>query len=108
VKLAQPQNRTKTGQFQKGKSGNPGGRPKKGIAIIDKFRDNPDAPKVIEKIFSIAKSLGTKEEHKEAMSCAKIIADKLIPTLKAQEVKMETGNDVGFVFMPNQKESEKE
>ena len=37
-----------------------------------------------------------------------MVADKLIPTLKAQEVKMETGNDVGFVFMPNQQESEKE
>ena len=108
MKITSPQNRKLTGQFQKGKSGNPGGRPKKGIAIIDKFRDNPSATKVIDKIFKIAQTLGEKKEHKEAMSCAKIIADKLIPTLKAQEVKMETGTDVGFVFMPNQEESDKE
>ena len=108
MKIAQPQNRKNTGQFQKGKSGNPGGRPKKGNTIIEKFRDNPDASKVIEKIFKIANSLGTKKEHKEAMGCAKIIADKLIPTLKAQEIKMETGDDVGFVMMPNQEESDKE
>ena len=108
MKLAKPQNRLKTGQFKKGTSGNPGGRPKKGIAIIDQFRNNPDAAKVIKKIFKTALTLGTNKEHKEAMGCAKVVADKLIPTLKAQEVKMETGNDVGFVFMPNQQESEKE
>jgi hypothetical protein len=108
MKIAEPQNRKNTGQFQKGKSGNPGGRPKKGNTIIEKFRDNPNAEKVIENIFKIANTLGTKQEHKDAIGCTKIIADKLIPTLKAQEIKMGTDDDVGFVMMPNQKESEKE
>lgn len=108
MKIASPQNRKNTGRFEKGKSGNPGGRPKKGNTIIEQFRNNPNGQKVVEKIFKIALTLGTKQEHKDAIGCCKIVADKMIPTLKAQEIKMETGEDLGFVMMPNQEESDKE
>ena len=104
----QVDNRNKNGQFTPGKSGNPGGRPKSGQTIIDKFRDNETSQVVINKLFEIAKTLNTDDEHKEAMSAAKVIIDKLIPSLKSQEIKMELDNDKGFVFMPEQRESDKQ
>ena len=104
----QVDNRQKNGQFSPGKSGNPGGRPKSGQTIIDKFRDNETSSIVINKLFEIAKTLNTDDEHKEAMTATKLIVDKLVPSLKSQEIKMDLDNDRGFVFMPEQKESDKQ
>lgn len=104
----QAKNRQKNGQFSPGQSGNPGGRPKSGTTIIDKFRENETSQVVINKLFEIASTLNTDDEHKEAMSAAKVIVDKLIPSLKSQEIKMDIDNERGFVFMPEQKESDKQ
>mgnify|MGYP003110878243 FL=1 len=104
----QATNRKKNGQFAPGQSGNPGGRPKSGTTIIDKFRENETSQVVINKLFEIASTLNTDDEHKEAMSAAKVIVDKLIPSLKSQEIKMDIDNERGFVFMPEQKESDKQ
>ena len=104
----QAKNRQKNGQFLPGQSGNPGGRPKSGTTIIDKFRENETSQVVINKLFEIASTLNTDDEHKEAMSAAKVIVDKLIPSLKSQEIKMDIDNERGFVFMPEQKESDKQ
>ena len=104
----QVDNRNKNGQVDPGKSGNPGGRPKSGQTIIDKFRDNETSSIVINKLFEIAKTLNTDDEHKEAMAATKLIVDKLVPSLKSQEIKMDLDNDRGFVFMPEQKESDKQ
>ena len=104
----QVDNRNKNGQFAPGKSGNPGGRPKSGQTIIDKFRDNPVNGVIMNKLFEIASTLGTDDEHKEAMTATKLIVDKLVPSLKSQEIKMDLDNERGFVFMPEQKASDKQ
>ena len=93
--------------FKPGESGNPNGRPKKGQSNAEKFRGNPKAEGIIEKIYATANSLGTNNEHKDAMSCAKLIADKLVPTLKSQELEV-SGVDKGYVVIPQQTPSEKE
>ncbi len=101
-------NRHNKTSFKKGQSGNPKGRPKKGMSNAELFRRNSKAPGILEKIFDIASTLGTgKKEHKDAMVCAKLIADKMIPTLKSQELEV-SGVDKGYVVIPEQKPSEKE
>jgi hypothetical protein len=42
-----PENRTKTGQFKKGKSGNPGGRPALPIQIKEYAKEAPDRLRAI-------------------------------------------------------------
>lgn len=101
------ENKDTKGRFLKGQSGNPNGRPKKGKSNAEKFRDNPKAPGILDKIFEIAGTLGKENEHKDAMSCAKLIADKMVPTLKSQELEV-SGVDKGYVVLPEQKASEKE
>ena len=101
-------NRAGKTSFKKGKSGNPKGRPKKGQSNAELFRSNPKAEGILEKIFDIASTLGTKtKEHKDAMVCAKLIADKIVPTLKSQELEV-SGVDKGYVVIPEQKASDKE
>lgn len=41
TKKEQPQNRTETGRFKKGVSGNPGGRPKKPVELEQYAKDAP-------------------------------------------------------------------
>jgi len=102
--------------WKKGETGNPNGRPrksrlgrpKKGEGIVERFRENPLADRVINKIFKIAGTLSTADEHKDAMACAKIIADKLIPTLKATDLKVDATEDSGFILMPEQKPAPKQ
>tara|TARA_R100000426_G_C4803652_1_gene103601 strand:- start:240 stop:563 length:324 start_codon:yes stop_codon:yes gene_type:complete len=101
-------NPTGKGGFVKGQSGNPHGRPKKGHAIVDKFRDNPKANDVLKKIFDIANSLGTKKEHEDAFSCAKLIADKLVPTLKSEDLTIDAEVNTGYVVLPEEKEADSE
>ena len=100
-------NKLGKGGFKKGKSGNPKGRPKAGKSNAELFRTNPKAEGILEKIFDIASTLGKEEEHKDAMACAKLIADKMVPTLKSQELEV-SGVDKGYVVIPEQKPSEKE
>lgn len=72
--------------WKPGQSGNPKGRPK--IALAERFRSNPKAKDVLDKIIEVANTLNTKDEHEYAVTCARIVADKIIPTLKAQEIAM--------------------
>ena len=101
-------NPTGKGGFVKGKSGNPNGRPKKNHAIVEQFRDNPRADDVIQKIYRIANSLGTESEHDDAFSCAKLIADKLVPTLKSEDLTIEGEINTGYVVLPEEKEADSE
>ena len=104
----QVENRECTGRFQKGKSGNPGGRPKKGTTIVDQFRDNPKSQDIVNRLFDVASTLGKGDaEHPQAMASVKLIMDKLVPSLKSQDTKLSIDNEKGFVFMPEQKESDK-
>lgn len=70
--------------WKPGESGNRQGRPK--IALAEQFRNNPKAKSVLDKIIAVANTLNTETEHKDAVTCARIVADKIIPTLKAQEI----------------------
>jgi len=80
--------RNAKGQFIIGNNeGNRKGRPK--IAIAEQFRNNPKAKSVLDKIIEVANTLNTDAEHKDAVTCARIVSDKIIPTLKAQEIAME-------------------
>lgn len=101
-------NRDTKGKFIKGVSGNPNGRPKGGTSTAQAFRDHPKTEGIMEKILEIAGTLGTDNEHKDAMSCAKLVADKNVPTLKAQELNIEGDITPGFVVLPEEKPSKKE
>ena len=101
------QERGKSGKWERGVSGNPLGRPKKGQSVVERFRDNPTTYTVIGKIVETAMSLGQDDQHPDAMQCAKIVAEKILPSLKAQEIRMES-TEQGFVFLPPQAPAEKE
>ena len=104
---SEQQERGKSGKWQKGMSGNPLGRPKKGQSVVERFRENATTYTVIGKIVETAMSLGQNNQHPDAMQCAKIVAEKILPSLKAQEIRMET-TDQGFVFLPPQETPDKD
>lgn len=81
--------KTKT-SWKLGQSGNPNGRPPLGNSIVEKFRNDKRSEKVIDKLFQVALTLGTKKEHRQAMTCAKLIMDKLIPSIKEIEIDTQT------------------
>ena len=84
------------------------GRPKKEASITEKFRSNPKAMDLFQNIFDIASTLGKKGQHKDAMNCTKLIIERIVPSLKASELKINSDNDSGFVYLPPQKEVESE
>ena len=91
--------------LKKGQTNNPNGRPKKSKRIAEKVRNNPKCIKVWESIFRIALTLGTEKEHKEAMQACKLIADKTVPSLRAQELELdpETIRNLGVIMLPTKK-----
>ena len=99
--------RHKDGKWKAGQSGNPKGRPK-GNAIVDEVRANPKGVTLIENIFKIAGTLGTSTQHKDAMTCAKLVIERLIPSLKSSELKVESNENLGFVYLPEQKKPKTE
>ena len=86
--------------WQKGQSGNPNGRPPADKTLVDKFRSNPKAEGVIEQIVAVAAPLGTDNQHESAMACAKIVADKLLPSMKVQDITIEDERPWGPVILP--------
>lgn len=107
VEQSKPIRNTK-GQFIKGQCGNLKGRPKGSTSQAEAFRNNPKALDVLNKVIETASTLGTDDEHKDASSCAKIVVDKIIPTLKAQDISIETDGSAGFVILPKEEPSAKE
>ena len=100
--------RDEFGRILPGFTGNPNGRPPAGQTIVDKFRDNPNAQAVINKLFSVANTLDEDKPHKDAIAAAKLIVERLVPSLKASELRVDTDNDTGFVLLPSQEEPEKD
>ena len=100
--------RNDKGQFLKGQCGNPNGRPKGSTSTAEQFRNDPKALDVLNKVIEIASTLGSDNEHKDATSCAKVVVDKIIPTLKAQDINIESDSVTGFVVLPKEEPSEKE
>ena len=100
--------RTSRGRFRKGHSGNKNGRPKKDESIVERFRNNSQVISVIEKLFKVASTLGTDTPDKDALSASKLIIERIVPSLKASELKLTEGNDEAFVLLPSQEEPDKE
>ena len=100
--------RNDKGHYLKGQCGNPKGRPKGKSSTAEAFRSNPKALDILNKVIEIASTLGTDEEHKDATSFSKVVVDKIIPTLKAQDISIETDGSAGFVILPKEEVSKKE
>jgi len=96
--------RAENGQLLKGYSGNPSGRPKKEHTIVDIFRDHTEAEKIIESLYKVASTLTEDNPHKDALASAKLIVERLVPSLKASELRVDTAEDTGLVYLPAQKD----
>ena len=77
---------------KKGQTNNPNGRPK--VALAEELRKNPKVKTIINKVIATANTLNTKSEHPQAMSCAKVLMDKCVPSLKAQEIDLQGGMQI--------------
>ena len=104
----EPLKRTSNGRFAPGTSGNPNGRPKKDHSIVERFRNNEGCQSVINKLFNVAGTLDNAKPHKDAIQAAKLIIERLIPSLKASELRVDADNETGFVFLPSPEEPDKE
>ena len=96
------------GRLLPGSTANPNGRPPAGKTIVDKFRDNEHAQGVINKLFAVANTLTDTNPHKDSIAAVKLIVERLIPSLKASELRVDTEGDQGFVFLPSPEEPDKE
>ena len=102
----EPLTRTARGRFAKGHSGNPNGAPKKNESIVERFRNNDNCQSIINKLFAVADTLNDAEPHRDALASAKLIVERLIPSLKASELKVSEGDEKGYVLLPNPEEDE--
>ena len=102
-----PLTRTANGRFAKGHSGNPNGAPRKSESIVERFRNNDSCQSIVNKLFAVANTLNDVEPHKDALASAKLIVERLIPSLKASELKVSDGDDEkGYVLLPNPEEDD--
>ena len=90
--------KTKT-SWKPNQSGNPKGRPKKGDSVADLIKRNRCNGEMVKKLYKVAGTLGTKAEHKQALACAKILLDKIVPDLKSTELEVNNTNP-GYVLLP--------
>ena len=96
------------GRLLAGHTANPNGRPTGSTSTAEAFRNTPKALDILNRVIEIASTLGSDNEHKDATSCAKVVVDKIIPTLKAQDISIETDGSAGFVVLPKEVPSPKE
>ena len=104
----EPLSRNADGTFKKGYSGNYNGAPRKDESIVERFRGHEGCQSIINKLFQVANTLGDTKPHKDAISAAKLIVERLVPSLKASELRVDTDGDQGFVFLPTPEEPDKE
>ena len=74
--------------WSKGQSGNKDGRPKKGKSIAEKFRENPKSHSVIDKVLMVANTLGAPDQHPDAMASARLVIERLVPSLRQTDSPM--------------------
>jgi len=83
--------------WTKGTSGNPSGRPPNHFGKY--LRQHPNVPLVIEKIMDSALN----DDDPRQKDAWKIIANKVAPDLRAQEIKAEVDTHVGVIRLPSKK-----
>jgi len=103
-----PSTRNADGTFKKGFSGNMGGAPRKNQSIVERFRGNEKAQSVINKLINVANTIDDPKPHKDAISACKMIVERLLPSLKASELRVDTEGDQGFVYLPSPEEPDKD
>ena len=103
--VEKPQRNSK-GHWLKGQSGNMNGRPKKEDTIVEKFRTEPRLEGLLQKMYTIANTIGDEDAHKDSLACAKLIIERVIPSLKASELRVDTENESGLVYLPQQTKAE--
>jgi hypothetical protein len=94
------------GRLLKGQSGNPAGRPRKDHTIVDIFREHDKAQELIEQLYEVAGTLTDKKPHKDALASAKLIIERIVPSLKASELRVDTGGEDNLVYLPPQEDIE--
>ena len=102
------ESRDEKGRFKPGFSGNPGGRPATSETIISRFREDPKGLDVIKNVIQVAGTFGTENQHPDAVAALKIVMDRLVPSLKSAEININTNDQAGFVYMPEQKPARRE
>ena len=98
--------RDSKGRLLKGESGNPAGRPKKEHTIVDIFREHEKAQGLIEQLYEVAGTLTDKNPHKDALASAKLIIERIVPSMKASELRVDTGGEDNLVYLPPQEDIE--
>lgn len=88
--------------FQKGQSGNPGGRPKAVIDLQKLIANHKDLPKLIKVCFERALA-----NNKESPAYMRMLLERVIPSLKSTEIKIDPTTN-GFLVTPAAKQAEKE
>lgn len=100
--------RDSKGRILPGSKLNPNGRPPAGETIVEKFRNNDKGLDVINNIIKIASTLGQDGQHRDALACAKLVVERLVPTLKSSDLNLSTGDETGFVVLPEQKKAKRD
>jgi hypothetical protein len=82
------------GQFKKGQSGNPLGRPK--TSAKDLVRMHPQKNELVQKLFDVAMDDGDKRQ----VSAWRILLPKMVPDLKAMQMEVEQKGITGVIVLP--------
>ena len=82
------------GQFKKGKSGNPLGRPR--TSAKDLVRMHPQKNELVQKLFDVAMDDGDQRQ----VSAWRILLPKMVPDLKAMQMEVEQKSITGVIVLP--------
>ena len=82
------------GQWLKGVSGNPKGRPK--TSVKDMVRLHPQRNDLVQKLFDVAMN----DEDKRQVSAWRILLPKMVPDLKAMQMEVEQKSIAGVIILP--------
>ena len=52
------------------------------------------------KIITVASTLGTKNEHKDALAASKIVADRVVPVIRQDKLDIDSKVSYGMVLLP--------